>query len=89
MPSTCCCSAKMDVQHAMSCKSGRFKTIRNNDLRYLKANLLNNVYNDVEIEPKLPPVTGEIFPNRTANTRTEARLDTRGSGLGVNKHSSM
>ena len=31
MPSTCGFSAKMDVQHAMSCKRGGFVTIRHND----------------------------------------------------------
>ena len=49
MPSTCCCSAKMDIHHAMSCKRGGFLTIRDNDLRDLTANLLSNVCNDVEI----------------------------------------
>ena len=72
----------MDVQHAMSYKRGGF--IIHNDLRDLTANLLSNVCNDVEIEPKLLPVTSENFSNRTANTRTEARLDINqeGSGLG-------
>ena len=32
IPSTCCCSTKMDVQHAMSCKRGGFVTIQHNDL---------------------------------------------------------
>ena len=83
MPPTCYCSAKMDIQHAMSCKRGGFATIRHNDLRDLTANLLSNVCNDVEIEPKLLPVTGENFSNRTANTRTEARLDIRSRGFWV------
>ena len=83
MPSTFCCSAKMDIQHAMSWKRGGFVTIRHNDLRDLTANLLSNVCNDVEIEPKLLPVTGENFSNRTANTRTEARLDIRSRGFWV------
>ena len=84
MPPTCCCSAKMDVQHAMSCKRGRgFVTIRHNDLRGLTANLLSNVCNDVEIEPKLLPVTGGNLSNRAANTRTEARLDIRSRGFWV------
>ena len=66
----------------MSYKRGGF--IIHNDLRDLTANLLSNVCNDVEIEPKLLPVTSENFSNRTANTRTEARLDINqeGSGLG-------
>ena len=75
IPSTCCCSAKMDAQHAMSCKRGEFVTIRYNDLRDLTANVLSNLRNDVDIESKLLPVTGENFSNRTTNTRTEPRLD--------------
>ena len=73
----------MDVQHAMSCKRGELVAIRHNDLRDLTANLLYNVCNDVEIEPKLLPVTSKTFPNRTANTHTEARLDIRSRGFWV------
>ena len=58
----------------MSRKRGGFVTIRHNDWPHLTAKLLNNVCNDVEIEPKLLPVT-EIFLNRTANTPNKARLD--------------
>ena len=83
IPSTCFCSANIDVQHAMSCKRGGFVTIRHNDLRDLTANLLSNVSNDVEIEPKLLLVTGENFSNRTMYTRTEARLDIRSRGFWV------
>ena len=38
---------------------------------------------DVEIEPDLLPDTGENFSNRTANARTEARLDIRSRGFWV------
>ena len=44
-------------------------------MRNVTANLLSNVCNDVDIEPKLLPVTGQNLSNRTTNTRTEARLD--------------
>ena len=69
----CCCSSRMDVQHAMSCKGGGFVTIRHNDLQDLTAYLLRNMCSDLEIEPKLLPFTGENFSNRTVNTHTEAR----------------
>ena len=82
MPSTCCCSAKMNVQHGMKCKRG-FVIIQHIDLRDLTAKLLSNVYNDAEIKPKLLTVTGESFWNRTANTLTEAKLDIRSRGFGV------
>ena len=44
-------------------------------MRNVTANLLSNVCNDVDIEPKLLPVTGQNLSNRTTNTRTEARRD--------------
>ena len=68
-------------------------------MRNVTANLLSNVCNDVDIEPKLLPVTGQNLSNRTTNTRTEARRDITsvvvgwgggvvvGSGLGVNNYS--
>ena len=43
----------------------------------------NNECNDVEIEPKLLLFIGENFSNRTANTRTETRLDIRSWGFWV------
>ena len=54
----CCCSAKIDVQHAMHCKRGVFVTVRLNYLGNLTANLLRNVCIDVEIERRIQPVTG-------------------------------
>ena len=57
----------MAIQHAMNCKKG-FITIGHNDLRYSTANLLTEVYKDVDIQPQLLPVTGEALDNRTANT---------------------
>ena len=58
MPHLCCCSAKIDVQHAMHCKRGGFVTIRLNYWGNLTANLPSNVCIDVEIEQKIQPVTG-------------------------------
>ena len=83
IPSTCSCGSKMDIQHAMSCKKGGFVTIRHNNVRDLTANLLNEVCNDVNIEPQLLPVTGERFNNRTANVSNEARVDIKSRGFWV------
>ena len=76
IPSTCSCGSKMDIQHAMSCKKGRFITIRHNDL-------LTEVCKDVDIEPQLLPVMGETFENRTANTSNEASVDKKSRGFWV------
>ena len=67
----------------MNCKKGGFITIRHNDLCDLTANLLTDVWRDVDIEPQLLPVTGEAFENRTANTSNEARVDIRSRGFWV------
>ena len=65
----------------MSCKKRGFVSIRRNDLRDLTANMLSEVCRDIEIEPKLTPLTCEELGNRTANTTNEARLDIRARGV--------
>ena len=83
IPSICSCGSNVDIQHAMSCKKGGFITIRHNDLRDLTANLLTDIWRDVDIEPQLLPVTGETFENGTANTSNEARVDIKSRGFWV------
>ena len=43
--------------------------------------MLSEICKDVEIEPKLTPLTGEELGFRTANTTNEARLDIRAHGV--------
>ena len=43
--------------------------------------MLTEVCNDVVIEPKLAPLTGEHFMHKSANTSEEARLDVSARGL--------
>ena len=82
-PANCACGAVFSVAHALSCKLGGFVTLRHNELRDLTAELLAEVCHDVQIEPKLEPLTGESFSNRTANTHDESRLDVSARGLWV------
>ena len=49
--------------------------MRHNEIRDLTAELLHEVCYDVQTEPKLNPVTEEIFSLKTANTSDEARVD--------------
>ena len=65
----------------MSRKKGGFVSIRHNDLRDLTANMLSEVCKDVEIEPRLTPLTGEVLGSRTTNTTNEARLGIRARGV--------
>ena len=53
---------------------------RHNALRDLKAQVLNLVCHDVEIEPVLQEITGESLA-RGANTAADARLDIHARGF--------
>ena len=58
----------------MSFMEGGFIDKRHDDVRDLLANLLKEVYHDVQVEPHLQTLTGEV-PNGGANSSDEARLD--------------
>ena len=59
------------MTHALNCKSGGFITIRHNRVRDL---LLTEICNDVEIEPPLQPLEGEIINGLTSvNARPDVR----------------
>ena len=70
-----CGSSKVcTVQHALSCKKGEFVTLRHNELRANIAEMLQEVTNDVRIEPILQPLTGEE-QSVGENVSVEARAD--------------
>ena len=79
LPTTCPC--RFSVQCCMSCKKKGFVSIRHNYLKDLTANMLSEVCKDIEIKPKLTPLTGEVLGSRTANTTNEARLEIRARGV--------
>ena len=58
----------------------RFRDQRHNELRELEAKLLEMVYSDVQIEPSLRPVTGEML-SIGANKENGARLDVHARGV--------
>ena len=79
-PSVCVCGDTFNIDHAMICKRGGFIIQRHNELRDLEADMLNIVCNDVEVEPVLQELTGEVLP-RGANTAPDARLDIHARGF--------
>ena len=58
-PSHCSCSKVYTVQHGLSCKNGGFVTLRHNELRDRIGEMLQEVTNNVRIEPILQPLNGE------------------------------
>ena len=80
IPSKCVCGEQFDVNHAMICMKGGFVVQRHNELRDLEAELLNLVCKDVETEPVLQDIMGEVL-GRGANTSQEARVDIHARGF--------
>jgi hypothetical protein len=81
LPSKCSCSKPFTLTHAMNCNRGGFINARHNSIRNLEAHLLNEVCNDVQVEPPLQPVPPGTTFNRSANLADNARLDVRARGF--------
>ena len=60
LPATCPCGQKYDTTHALDCKKGSFVAICHNNIRDYEANLLAKIHTDVEIEPPIQLIEGEI-----------------------------
>ena len=79
-PTGCACGDLFNIDHAMICKKGGFIVQRHNELRDLEAELLNIVCNDVQIEPALQEINGEVL-NSGSNKSQDARLDVHARGF--------
>ena len=78
LPQTCPCGQPFNVTHALNCKRGGFVTMRHNNIRDFEADILSKIVNDVELEPELQPVSGEIFNGLSGDS---ARPDIRARGV--------
>ena len=74
LPERCACGNSFTIQHALSCHKGGFIQRRHNEVRDITAALLSEACKDVETEPSLEPLTGELL-KASANTQDEARVD--------------
>ena len=66
------CGQKYDTAHALNCKKGGFVTIRHNNIRDYETNSLAKIHTDVETEPSLQAIEGEIVSGVPGDN---ARLD--------------
>ena len=80
LPSRCVCGEDFNTSHALSCPTGGFQIVRHNEVRDLTAGLLREVCHDIEIEPRLQPLTGEQL-RPSVNDNPEARLDIKARGF--------
>ena len=81
LPSHCVCGKAFSVIYALSCPHDAFPIIRHNDVRDLTAKLLSEVCHDVQTEPHLQPLTGEILRYKSAVHEDDARVDIRAAGF--------
>ena len=59
----------------------RYNWEAKNEIRDVFANLMDDVCHDVQIEPKLQSLDGEIFSSNSTTTDDDARLDIKATGL--------
>ena len=81
LPMHCVSGSTFTIEHALSCKTGGFISIRHNELRDTTADLLSEICKDVTLEPKLTNLAVEKFAKRSANTQDDARVDVSARGF--------
>ena len=59
-PAICSCGKEFSLTHALHCAKGGYTHLRHNKIRDVFANLMDDVCHDVQIEPKLQSLDGEI-----------------------------
>ena len=76
IPMNCACGHINDIEHCLSCPLGGYVYLRHNSIRDLTANFLRMTRcKNIQIEPPLLPLTGEVFQYKSAITANDARLD--------------
>ena len=80
-PAICPCGEEFSLTRALHCAKGVYMDLRHNENRDVFANLMNEVCHDVQIEPKLQSLDGEIFSSNSTTADDDARLDIKTNGL--------
>ena len=80
VPKFCSCGEAYSIHHCLTCKAGGYVHIRHNAVRDTFAEVLKEICKDVQIEPQLLPITGEVLPPGS-NVADGARADVSAVGL--------
>ena len=80
-PSACSCGHAFSIDHALSCPTGGYPSIRHNEVRDITASLMSEVCHSVCTEPHLQPLSGEVMLHSTSNTDNNSRLDVSAYGF--------
>ena len=78
VPCYCACGAENSLHHTLNCKKGGYVTMRHNALRDTEASFLEDCARDVNIEPKLMPISPEEEQDRS---NPDLQLDISAVGI--------
>ena len=79
---TCACGTTFSVQHALDCSLGGFRVMQHNETRDVLAQCMREAgYLQVEVEPQLQELSGEVFKYKSANKDADARSDVKVEGF--------
>ena len=81
LPSHCSCGHAFSIDHALSCSSGGYLSLRHNEVRDVLAEVMSETCCNVQVEPMLQPLSGERFRSAAAVTADEARVDIKAGGF--------
>ena len=77
----CVCGDLFDADHAVICMRGGYIIQRHNEIRDLEAEIMQAVCTDVEMEPVVQEVTGEVLSRVPTRPLTRDSISLRkGSG---------
>ena len=69
------------MEHTLSYPTGGVTIGRHNEVCDLMADLLTDVCHDVNVEPRLQPLSGQTFATRSTAIEDNSRLDIAASGF--------
>ena len=81
LPAFCACGKTYSVSHGLECSKGGFVNQRHDNIRDLFVRLLNEVCTNVQAEPHLTNLSGEVMHYATAIRGDDARLDIKARGF--------
>ena len=81
VPSHCVCGETFLVEHCLSCPAGGFPAIWHKEVRDIRAEMLTEVCSNVEVEPHLERLSGELLALRTSISGDKGRVDIPANGV--------
>ena len=81
LPAECACGKAYSLDHSQICSKGGFIHMRHDQPKKLFAAFASEVFADVEVEPPLVRVDGEVMRHKSANVQRDARSDVRVRGF--------